>query len=115
MYNKATLAYYKWIFFTALLPYADRFIPIFPDDILGFNMSGFAWIIILLISLVRVFLHAPSIRIPGWVWLPWIAYISIQWLQDLSFLGLQSPLQYMVFPVVGMAASTFEYSDETMI
>jgi len=52
---------------------------------------------------------------PGWVWLPWILYISFQWIQDQSFLGLQSTLQYMVFPVVGMAASTYSYSDETMV
>lgn len=115
MYDKATIGYYKWIFFTALLPYADRFIPIFPDDIWGFNLSGFAWIIILIVSLVRVFIHLYSITMPGWVWLPWILYISIQWLQEPSFLGLQSTLQYMVFPVVGMAASTYSYSDETMI
>ncbi len=114
MYNKATIAYYKWIFFTALLPYADRYIPIFPDDIFGFNLSGFAWIIILLVSLIRVFVHFNAMTTPGWIWLPWILYISVQWLQDQTFLGLQSTLQYMVFPVVGMAASTFSYSDETM-
>src|SRR4051812_27522257 len=114
MYDRSTINYYKWIFFTALLPYADRFIPIFPNDIWGFNLSGFAWIIIFLVSLVRVSVHFPSITMPGWVWLPWILYISIQWIQDQSFLGLQSTLQYMVFPVVGIAASTYSYSDETM-
>jgi hypothetical protein len=114
MYNKSTIGYYKWIFFTALLPYADRFIPFFPDGIWGFNLSGFAWIIILIVSLVRVIVHFHGITMPGWVWLPWIVYIFAQWLQDLSFLGLQSTLQYMVFPVVGMAASTYSYSDETM-
>jgi len=114
MYDRSTINYYKWIFFTALLPYADRFIPIFPNDIWGFNLSGFAWIIILLVSLVRIFVHFHSITMPGWVWLPWITYISFQWIQDQSFLGLQSTLQYMVFPVVGMAASTYSYSDETM-
>jgi hypothetical protein len=115
MYDKATLGYYKWIFFTALLPYADRYIPIFPDDIWGFNLSGFAWIIILIVSLIRVFTHFRAITVPGWIWLPWIAYIWIQWLQDQSFLGLQSTLQYMVFPIVGMAASTYSYSDDTMM
>ncbi len=115
MYDKSTIGYYKWIFFTALLPYADRFVPIFPDDIWGFNLSGFAWIIILLVSLLRIFIHFHAITMPGWVWLPWIVYISIQWLQDQTFLGLQSTLQYMVFPVVGMAASTYTYSDETMV
>jgi hypothetical protein len=115
MYDKATLGYYKCIFFTALLPYADRLIPIFPYDALGFNLSGFAWLIILIISLIRIIVHFHSITLPGWVWLPWILYISIQWLQDQSFLGLQTTLQYMVFPVVGMAASTYTYSDETMM
>ena len=115
MYNKATIGYYKWIIFTALLPYADRFIPLFPDDIWGFNLSGFAWIIILIVSLVRISVHFHSITMPGWIWLPWILYISGQWLQDQSFLGLQSTLQYMVFPIVGMAASTYSYSDETML
>ncbi len=115
MYDKSTITFYKWIFFTALLPYADRFIPIFPNDIWGFNLSGFAWIIIFLVSLVRVCVHFQSITMPGWIWLPWILYISFQWIQDQSFLGLQSTLQYMVFPVVGMAASTYSYSDETMV
>jgi hypothetical protein len=114
MYNKSTIGFYKWIFFTALLPYADRFIPLFPDDIWGFNLSGFAWIIIFLVSLVRIIVHFQSITLPGWLWLPWIAYISGQWIQDQSFLGLQSTLQYMVFPIVGMAASTYSYSDATM-
>ena len=114
MYDKSTINYYKWIFFTALLPYADRFIPYFPDGIWGFNLSGFAWLLIFLISLIRILVHFRSITMPGWLWLPWILYISIQWLADLSFLGLQSTLQYMVFPIVGMAASTYKYSDETM-
>lgn len=114
MYNKDTIGFYKWIFFTALLPYADRFIPIFPDGVFGLNFSGFAWLIILLVSLVRIIVHFHSITMPGWIWLPWIAYISFQWLQDQSFFGLQSTLQYMVFPIVGMAASTYSYTDETM-
>ncbi|MHA4809108.1 O-antigen ligase family protein [Flavitalea flava] len=115
MYDKSTIGYYKLIFFTALLPYADRFIPIFPDGIWGFNLSGFAWIIILIVSLVRTIVHFNSITMPGWVWLPWIIYITGQWLHDLGFLGLQSTLQYMVFPIVGVAASTYSYSDETMV
>jgi O-Antigen ligase len=115
MYDKSTMRYYKWIFFTALLPYADRFIPFFPAAILGFNLSGFAWIIILIVSLVRILIHFNSITLPGWVWLPWILYISVQWLWEPSFLGLQSTLQYMVFPIVGMAASTYAYTDETMV
>ena len=79
MYDKSTIGYYKWIFFTALLPYADRFIPVFPDDIWGFNLSGFAWIIILLVSLIRIFIHFHAIAVPGGVWLPWISDISMQW------------------------------------
>jgi hypothetical protein len=114
MYDKSTIGYYKWIFFTALLPYADRYIPVFPDDIWGFNLSGFAWLLILVVSLIRILIHFQSITLPGRIWLPWILYISIQWLGDQSFLGLQSTLQYMVFPVVGMAASSYRYSDETM-
>lgn len=115
MHDKSTIAYYKWIFFTALLPYADKFIPYFPDGIWGFNLSGFAWIIIFLISLIRILVNFQSITVPGWVWFPWIAYIFGQWLADLSFLGLQTTLQYMVFPIVGMAASTFSYNDETIM
>src|ERR1700743_3753319 len=114
MYDKSTINFYKWIFFTALLPYADRFIPIFPDNIWGFNLSGFAWIIIFVVSLIRVLVHIRSVAMPGWLWMPWIAYLIFQWVQDLSFLGLQATLQYMVFPIAGMAASTYRYSDETM-
>jgi hypothetical protein len=114
MYDKSTINFYKWIFFTALLPYADRFIPIFPDNIWGFNLSGFAWIIIFVVSLIRVLVHIRSVAMPGWLWMPWIAYLIFQWVQDLSFLGLQATLQYMVFPLAGMAASTYRYSDETM-
>jgi hypothetical protein len=115
MYDKSTIGFYKWIFFTALLPFMDKFIPIFPDNVFGFNLSGFAWIIIFLVSLIRVVVHGRSITLPGWLWMPWILYISTQWFWDQSFLGLQSTLQYMVFPLAGMAASSYTYSDETMV
>ena len=115
MLDRSTIAFYICLFITALLPYISGFIPVLPTDVLGFNLAGFAWIIMFLISVFRLIRHPHRVTMPVLIWLPWILYITVHWLFDRSFFGLQSTLQYMAFPVVGMAASTFVYSDDTLL
>ncbi|PUZ30300.1 hypothetical protein GA0116948_101316 [Chitinophaga costaii] len=114
MQHKATLNFYRWLFVTAILPYAGGFLPFLPQEIGGLNLSGFAWLIMLLVALVRILAHPSAISMPGWMWMPWMLLLIGQWLSAPSFYGLQGTLQYLVFYAVGMAASTLPYADATL-
>lgn len=101
--------FFKTILFASILPYFGA-ISFLPNIILGFNLSGWAWLICFLISL---WIIISSTRIPFkiWIWFPWVIYLSIYIIVDFSFLGLQLTLQYLVPLLVGIAASTFFYTD----
>ncbi|NML37267.1 O-antigen ligase family protein [Chitinophaga sp. G-6-1-13] len=115
MNNNSPLTYYRWIFITAVIPYVIGMQSFIPAQIMGLNWGGFSWTIILLVGVIRISLHPGAVTMPVWVWLPWFIYITVQWFFDRSFYGLQATLQYMVFPVTGVAASTYIYTDEVLL
>jgi hypothetical protein len=105
--------FYFFLFFTTILPFLPEFIPFLPRQISGFNLTGYAWILMLMVSLISL----PGIgraTFYVWPWIPWLLYLIIYILIDFSFLGLQLTLQYLLPIVVGVVASSFEYSEQKL-
>ena len=102
--------FYSALLFTALLPYLPYIFPFLPEQLFGFNWPGWAWIAMLLITIVLL-LNTRNVNFPMWVWLPWMVYITLYLAVDFSFLGLQLTLQYMLPLLIGIVASGFTYSE----
>ncbi len=102
--------FYKILFFTTLLPYIPYILPFFPNQLGGFNMSGYAWIIMSVFSLL-IFLYTIRVRtnFPYRLWLIWLLYLSITLFLNYSFYGLQLTLQYALPIMAGVIASRFKY------
>jgi hypothetical protein len=110
MTDKAFYTFYKWLFFTSSLPFIAYALPFMPGTILGFNITGWAWIIMLGIGL----LYMPKVKsfhFPLQFWMPWAFYISAYLAVQFSFPGLQLILQYLLPLLVGAVASGFTYDD----
>lgn len=102
--------FYSALFFMALLPYLPFIFPFLPGQLLGFNWTGWAWMVMLLVTLVQL-LNTRSINFPVWAWLPWMVYITGYIALDFSFLGLQLTTQYILPLLIGIVASGFTYSE----
>lgn len=99
-----------WVAFAATL--AASFIPgeLAP---MGFNFSGLAWAVSLLISMLIITQRAPHWRFPVHIWIPWV-FLLLSYLPE----SLSHPLDPRVSPVqrtcqllapifVGIAISTY--------
>jgi hypothetical protein len=64
-----------------------------------------------MVTLITLF-KTRNIGFPFLFWLPWVMFMVIYIIIDLSFLGLQLTLQYTLPILIGMAASGFTYTDE---
>ncbi len=106
-----TLTYYKWVIGTFLLPHLAGTLHL-PS--LGLNYTGFAWFLMLLVSIYYIFTHPGKVRFPYKLWLPWLLVLGGYWLFDLTYFGLQASLQYACFAMTGIAASKLTYTDEVM-
>jgi len=98
---------------TTLLPFLPYLFKEFPSQILGFNLTGWAWIIMLLVSLINLSL-TKRISFPVLFWLPWTLYLIGYLFIDYSFIGLQLTLQYTLPLLIGVVASGFIYSGEEL-
>jgi hypothetical protein len=82
-----------------------------PGQIFGFNLTGWAWMIMLIVTLINLF-RTKSIEFPVFLWLPWILYMIVYIIVDFSVLGLQLTLQYTLPIFIGIVASGFSYPEE---
>ncbi len=107
-----SVSFLKWIIFTTLLPYLEQ-IPGMPFIVFGFSLRGWAWIIMLMVSVITL-LRGNQVTMPVWIWLPFLIYIFGYNLFDFSFVGVQLSLQYSVSLFVGFAASSIYYSEQAI-
>jgi O-Antigen ligase len=105
--------FYSAIFLTTLLPYVPFILPLIPYQIFGLNLTGWAWMIMLLVTAFNL-LRTGRIEFPLLLWLPWVLYIVIYLVIDFSFLGLQLTLQYTLPLFIGIVASGFSYDEEVL-
>ncbi len=76
---------------------------------LGFHLTGWAWVTILIFSAMRVLLNPQAATFPLWIWAPWIGYVVLSALHGYEF-ALQSTAQIVCPVVSGLAASTYRFS-----
>jgi hypothetical protein len=101
--------FYGTMFFTACIPYIGYLFPFIPSQIFGFNQVGWAWIIMLLVTVFALlYTRKPGFKLVYWI--PWILYLIIYLIVDFTFLGLQLTLQYLLPFMIGIVASGFVYN-----
>lgn len=105
--------FYSFLFLTTLLPYFPAVLPFIPGQILGLNLTGWAWTIMLLVTLPNLF-RKGNLGFPYQFWLPWVLYIVVYLAIDYSFLGLQLTMQYTLPIMIGMVAAGFIYTEEDL-
>jgi len=105
--------FYISVFLTTLLPYVPAVLPFIPGQFLGFNLTGWAWMIMLLVTLPNLF-KRKNFEFPYLFWLPWVIYMVVYLAIDFSILGLQLTLQYTLPLLIGMVASGFTYTEEDL-
>jgi hypothetical protein len=106
--------FFSVMLLTTALPFIPYVFPFIPGQIFGFNLTGWAWMIMLLVTLVNL-LGTRLIDFPIWLWAPWLAYLIVYIIIDYSFLGLQLTLQYTLPILVGIVASGFSYSEDDLL
>lgn len=107
--DRAFRTYFGFVLFSTLLPYLGSIFPFLPQQILGFNWTGIAWVLILLVSIPSL-LRIANASFPIRFWLPWIVYLFGYIVYQFSFTGLQLTLQYTLPILVGMVMGTFTYT-----
>jgi hypothetical protein len=94
---KTSRFFFQALFISTALPFLPYILPFFPSQVLGFNISGWAWIIIMLISVYYI-LNIKSLNSPLLFFFPWILYLIFYLIIDFSSLGLQlTPSVYFAF------------------
>jgi hypothetical protein len=114
MENKKFRNFYRWLFFTAFLPYLAYIFPEALGAIAGFNITGWAWLLMLFVASYYMVTLRVKRSFPLFFWLPWVAYLLFSLAVDFSFYGLQLTLQYMLPVIVGFVASGFSYDKEML-
>jgi hypothetical protein len=112
--NEPFFGFFRMLFLSAFLPYASFIIPFMPDSIGGFNLTGWSWLLMFLVSLYYLVQSPGNRRFPIVFWLPWVAYLLIYLLTQFSKPGLQLTIQYLLPVLIGYVASGFVYSKERM-
>lgn len=109
--KKVSHGFFGMMFATLVLPYLPDVFPFLPFTVAGFNMTGWAWILMLATTLYY-YARNPRSNFPISFWIPWVAYLFGYLLLNMSFMGLQLSLQYTLPIFVGVVASGFTYERE---
>jgi O-antigen ligase len=94
------------------MPYLPYVFPSMPHEILGFNLTGWAWSLMLICTLFQ-FQAIGTLRFPWKFWMPWAVYMAGYLIYDYSFLGLQLTCQYLLPVMIGLVASSFTYDQNS--
>ncbi|MEK7754585.1 MAG: O-antigen ligase family protein [Acidobacteriota bacterium] len=74
--------------------------------ILGYRFRGWAWVLILVASMLRIASARLNVMFPVWIWAPWAAYVFIRAFSGYEYVW-QSTAQILCPLVAGIAASTY--------
>jgi hypothetical protein len=115
MKSEHYLGFYRWMIAVAFLPYLLFIFPFLPSTIAGFNITGWAWLL-MWFGVCGYYMATSQAerRFPMGFWIPWISFLVLYVALDYSVAGLQLTLQYLLPIFVGYVASGFEYSRERL-
>jgi len=103
--------FFAALLLTTALPFVPFVLPFFSGQFFEFNLTGWAWMIMLVVTLT-ILLSTSNPNFPILIWIPWAAFLIVYILIDFSFIGLQLTLQYLLPLLIGIVASGFSYSPE---
>ena len=106
---KATLTYFKILIFSSLLGSFNFVLPI-PATYFGFNFSGWAWILALIVSVNYILFVVKKSYFCYKIWLPWVSLLIIYLVLNFSLVGLQGTIQFIVPVLVGYVAGGLKYN-----
>jgi hypothetical protein len=106
--------FFKALFLTTILSYVNYIFPFLPSSIVGFNWSGIAWILMLLVTIV-VLARPKNFTFPLFLWMPWALYLVIYVSLEFTAIGLQLTLQYLLPILIGVVASQFDYTSHKLL
>lgn len=116
--NKYTLNYYKILIFSSFLAGANIYIPFIPNRIFGFSLTGYAWILVLIVSILYLFelfaKKSKTSKFPLVIWLPWICLSLIYFFLNINSITLHATAQSFVPILVGLVAGSLEYNEKTL-
>jgi hypothetical protein len=110
---KATLIYFKILIFSSLLGSLNFILPI-PSNFFGFNLSGYSWILVLVVSVYYILFVVKRSYFSIKIWFPWLIYLFIYLLLDFSFVGLQGTIQFIVPILVGYTVGGLKYNKNSI-
>ncbi|GMQ29533.1 hypothetical protein Aconfl_21760 [Algoriphagus confluentis] len=108
--DKNFKVFFNTLFFCSFLPYMNSIIPVLPGLFFGFNWTGIAWIICLMMMIYLIFNMTDRPLFPLVNWIFWVIYLILALSVDFSVIGLQLTIQYVLPILVGIVASSFTYS-----
>jgi hypothetical protein len=111
--NNRTKIFFTALFTTTAFPYLPFLFPWIPGQIFGFNLTGWAWMIMLLFTLITI-IDLKYVEFPALTWAPWFLYILFSIIKNFSFLGLQLTLQYTLPLIIGIITSGIRYSADDL-
>jgi len=107
---KSTLIYFNILILSSLLSILDFVLPV-PSKIFGFQLSGWAWMLVFLVSVFYIFFIVKKSFFTLKIWLPWIFLLIINLAFNFSFVGLQGTIQFIVPVMVGYVSGGLKYDN----
>ncbi len=111
---KDTLKYYRFLVLSSLIGCLNFIIPI-PSVFFNFNLSGYAWILVFIVSLYYIIFKIKKSFFSYKIWIPLVLYLFIYLIYDFSFIGLQSTLQFTLPLIVGYVAGGLQYNQQVLL
>ncbi|NTU90461.1 MAG: O-antigen ligase family protein [Chlorobiaceae bacterium] len=106
--DKTFYYYFSWLLITFSLPYVSVLMPFIPNTIGGFNTTGWSWITMYAVTIYYLIKQGAG-NFPYQYWLPWVVYLLIYMVFDMTFFGVQLTLQYILPILIGVVASNMQY------
>ena len=84
-------------------------------QVLGFSVSGFAWVVPLVAALLILLRYPGRVLFPWWIWVAWTLVLVLYLTQARAPHALQRTIMMISPVVVGMAASTARVSSASAL
>jgi O-antigen ligase len=81
----------------------------------GFSVSGYAWVVPLVVALLMVLRHPGRVLFPWWIWAPWALLVLLYLTQVSAPHAVQRTVMMLSPVVVGMAASASRVAQATIL
>ena len=108
--NKSTLNYFKVLIFSSFLASANIYLPFTPSKIFGFGLTGYSWILVLIVSIYYLISKNSNSKFKATIWLPWMIFSIIYLIRNTNAVSLQGTVQSFVPILVGLVAGSLNYN-----